>query len=183
MWFKNWKKRARELEAQLYSLQQHHSRINEALRDSFPHFQSTCDAEPVPILASTIRDIGREYTNMVVSWEPSVSQIDFVDQNGDTRSIIYDSGDPSVGINGGWTIAETETWEIFEPAPQSECIEFADALSAVLGLAEDKEGDRALLEDALRTGRIRLAAAPPADGVSGQDRKSYSDDQDRDSYI
>jgi len=79
--------------------------IEQALRDAFPHFQ-----DDSPITPERIREIGKEYSEMVMGWQPCVNEIDFTDQNGDTRKIVYDSGDHEAGIYAGWTIPEDADW-------------------------------------------------------------------------
>lgn len=75
--------------------------IEAALRDAFPHFQSD-----EPITAEAIRSIGREFTDMVMGWEPQKNEIEFIDHNGKTHTIINDAGDYEVGINPGWVLAD-----------------------------------------------------------------------------
>lgn len=75
--------------------------IEAALRDAFPHFQ-----DGAPITADAIRGIGREYLEMVMGWEPSKTEMEFTDNDGNVRKIVYDSGDDTVGISSGWVLAD-----------------------------------------------------------------------------
>lgn len=74
-----------------------------ALRDAFPHFQ-----DDEPITRESIRAIGREWTDMTMGWEPRQSEIEFVDNAGNMRKLVYEEGDASVGIGGGWALADDE---------------------------------------------------------------------------
>jgi hypothetical protein len=75
--------------------------IEAALRDAFPHFQSD-----EPITPEAIRGIGKEYLDMVMSWEPHKDEIEFADHNGTIRKIVYEPGDYEVGINPGWVLED-----------------------------------------------------------------------------
>lgn len=78
--------------------------MRKALRLAFPHFQNGEDVTP-----SQIKIIGEEWTDMVMASGPS--EIEFCDQNGDTRKIFYDEGDWENGIRSGWVIPEDADWE------------------------------------------------------------------------
>jgi len=84
-------------------------KVVKVLSQTFRHFQ---DGEPVTVEA--VRQIGREYNEMEI--DPGPQEIEFNDQNGDLRKIVYDKGDRSVGINGGWIIAEDADWIVVPEA-------------------------------------------------------------------
>lgn len=75
--------------------------IEAALRDAFPHFQ-----DGSPITPEAIRGIGKEYLDMVMSWEPHKDEIEFADHNGTIRKIVFEPGDYEVGINAGWVLED-----------------------------------------------------------------------------
>lgn len=76
----------------------HLARLESALRQAFPHFQND-----EPITPEAIDAIGREYMALVS--DPGVQEITFVDHDGEEKKVIYDEGDRSVGIYGGWVAA------------------------------------------------------------------------------
>lgn len=84
-------------------LPQSNAALVEALRDAFPHFQND-----EPVTPETIKKIGQEYFEMVMGWEPSKTEIEFFDQNGTTRTLVYEDGEDS----GGWTIPDAADWEV-----------------------------------------------------------------------
>jgi hypothetical protein len=77
-----------------------------ALRKAFPHFQ-----DDRPITPEAVEAIGKEYLEMVMGWAPQADTIDFQDQDGETRSIVYESGEP-MGPSGGWCIPDDADWEV-----------------------------------------------------------------------
>jgi hypothetical protein len=82
-------------------------KLEAALREAFPHFQ-----DGSPITAERIKSIGAEYLDMVMGWEPSKTELEFQDQDGDTHKIIYDGGVEESGIFCGWIIPEDANWEV-----------------------------------------------------------------------
>jgi hypothetical protein len=85
--------------------------VEAALRDAFPHFQDGSEITP-----EAIRGIGKEYLDMVMSWEPHKDEIEFADHNGTIRKIVYEPGDYEVGINPGWVL-EDDTLDQPQTAP------------------------------------------------------------------
>lgn len=77
------------------------SDIEQALRAAFPHFQ-----DDAPITADAIRSIGREYLEMVMGWEPSKTEIKFIDHGGNLHKIVFEPGDYETGISAGWVLAD-----------------------------------------------------------------------------
>jgi hypothetical protein len=75
--------------------------IESALRAAFPHFQDGAE-----ITADAIRSIGREYLDMVMSWEPQKTEIEFADHNGTIRKIVFEPGDYEAGIGDGWVLED-----------------------------------------------------------------------------
>jgi hypothetical protein len=58
-----------------------------ALRDAFPHFQ-----EDAPITPERIKSLGNEWHDMVMNWEPTKSEIPFVDSEGNTGKLVWEDG-------------------------------------------------------------------------------------------
>jgi hypothetical protein len=113
--------------------------IEAALRDAFPHFQSE-----EPITPEAIRDIGKEYLDMVMSWEPHKDEIEFADHNGTIRKIVYEPGDYEVGINPGWVLEDDtldqpqEAWKCFHCSetftdPEAAKVHFGEELGSTPG--------------------------------------------------
>lgn len=73
------------------------SLIINALRQAFPHFQ---DGEPVT--PEKIIELGKEYMALIMDCGPQ--RIEFVDHDGNTKAIVFESGDSSVGIGDGWIL-------------------------------------------------------------------------------
>lgn len=67
---------------------------------AFPHFQNGEEVTP-----DAVRKIGVEFTQMQM--DPGPSEIVFSDDDGIERRIVYEHGDESVGVRGGWVLAET----------------------------------------------------------------------------
>lgn len=71
--------------------------IIKALRQAFPHFQND-----EPITPEVIIKLGREHLDLIM--DPGPQRIEFVDHEGKTQAIVYESGDSSVGIGDGWVL-------------------------------------------------------------------------------
>ncbi len=83
--------------------------ILQALRNGFPHFSHGEEVTP-----EAIASIAREWTEMVMGWAPVPTTIEFVDQDGTTRTLKYDAGEPDVSISSGWHIPEDADWKVAE---------------------------------------------------------------------
>lgn len=74
------------------------SEIEQALRAAFPHFQ---DGEP--ITPEAIRDIGREYMDLLMA---APQPVYFIDDDGRNRRLVWEAGDSSVGIPDGYVLED-----------------------------------------------------------------------------
>jgi hypothetical protein len=72
-----------------------------AVRGAFPHFQ-----EGAPITPEAIKSIGKEYLEMVMGWEPQKTEIEFADDDGNIRKIVYKPGEYEAGSFPGWVLSD-----------------------------------------------------------------------------
>lgn len=75
--------------------------VEAALVSKFPHFEGGLDHDGIYNLA-----------NDYLSTLSGPEEIAFTDQEGNLRKIVYDRGDPNIGIPSGWTIPEESDWEV-----------------------------------------------------------------------
>lgn len=85
--------------------------IESALRDAFPHFQ-----DDAPITPEAIKSIGREYLEMVMGWEPQKTEIEFADDDGNIRKIVYEPGEYEAGTYPGWVLDDSASLPSAQPA-------------------------------------------------------------------
>lgn len=75
--------------------------IEAALRKAFPHFQ-----DDRPITPEAIKEIGREYLEMVMGWEPQKTEIEFADHDGNINKIVYEPGEFEAGLSPAWVLSD-----------------------------------------------------------------------------
>lgn len=89
--------------------------LTSALRE-FPHFSNGESITP----AAVAKVVG-EHIDMIMTWVPLQTEIEFVDDDGNEFCIRYEDGDAEAGIASGW-VAD-ESWypvaraKLTEPTP------------------------------------------------------------------
>lgn len=152
--------------------------IEAALRDAFPHFQ-----DDAPITPEAIKGIGKEYLEMVMGWEPQKTEIEFADDDGNIRKIVYEPGEYESGSFPGWVLADDtiSNTSTDRPAPAQKQLDWLRwGLEEIVRCTEPRagNGDRFICGiacEALAAAGFDLGAAgiqKPTVKVSSADHKS-----------
>lgn len=87
-----------------------HLRNNEAMFGAaLRRFPELADANPLTLDA--IAEVARQHETMLRNWGPIPFAIEFQDQDGAARCIVFEAGESSTNINPGWVIPEDADWQ------------------------------------------------------------------------